>query len=85
MGPEQTCHKILQTIDKNKGVSIKTRYTWRVIEPPLTETELIEKAKECEPTVIGKEKAYYKLFMSPDNAVFYIDNPDKIMTIDLDF
>ena len=47
--PQESCFKILETVDKNKGVSIKTRYSWKVIEPPLTDAELLQKAKQVEP------------------------------------
>ena len=45
----------------------------------------MKKVKEKEPNQIGKEKAYYKLFTSVQNSVFYFENPDTKKTIELKF
>ena len=44
----------------------------------LSESELIEKAKEVEDsTPFGDEKAYFKLYVSYAGYFFYFENPDS--------
>ena len=45
----------------------------------------MKKVKEMEPNQIGKEKAFYQLFTSVQNSVFYFENPDPKKTIELKF